>query len=142
MVNLFMKLYHRTFWQAAKHIIITGFQTREDKKERVECGYGIYTVCSLEDANNKYNKQHYGNAIVEITIPDDLEWEHGTKVEFMRKTKGGDTRGNRQYPNCTNGQVAVLYDVNKILRLRISRDNGKTWYEREGDAIHPVESTL
>lgn len=124
-----MKLYHRTPWPRAKKILQNGFLPTIEKKTRVECGYGIYCVCSLADANNTYNKRHYGNGIVEITVPDNLEWETSNKVDFMHRTKLGDNKKNRIYDNhCTNGMVAVLWNTETIEQLRISKDNGKSWY--------------
>lgn len=124
-----MKLYHRTRWPRAKNILINGFLPTDGRKTRVESGFGVYCVCSLEDANRPYNKKHYGNAIVEITIPDNLSWEESTKVDFMHKTKVGDNKKNRMYDNYgTNGRVAVLWNTDAIQQLRISKDNGKTWY--------------
>lgn len=120
-----MKLYHRTKRPAAKRILAEGF--RLGSKHRQESGSGIYTVTSLDDANRPYNKKHYGDTIVRIKVPDDLVWSRGTKVEFIHLTKKG-IHGNRIYTTeGTNGEVAVLNQVNAIISLEVSTDNGKTW---------------
>ena len=120
-----MILFHRTRWDYAKNILVEGF--RLGYKGRQESGAGIYTVTSLADANRPYNKKHYGNTIVRIEVPDSLTWSRGTKVEFMRLTKQG-IHGNRIYSTeGTNGEVAVLNQVDQMVSLEISRDNGKTW---------------
>lgn len=120
-----MYLYHRTKWGNAQKILLEGI--RLGNPHRQESGTGLYTVTSLADANRPYNKKHYGNAIVRVQVPDTLTWERGIKVEFMRLAKK-DLHGNRIYTTeGTNGEVAVLYQVDSIISLEISRDNGRTW---------------
>ncbi len=120
-------LYHRTVKDKAKGILTNGFKLKPDDAARIESGNGIYTVASLEDSNNPYNKKHYGNYIVKIGYDTSgIEWEHGKKVDFMKLTKEG-KHGNRRYNIKDVGEVAVLHDLDKIVSLEISKDNGKTW---------------
>jgi len=120
-------LYHRTVKKKANNIIMDGFRLKPDDAVRIESGNGIYAVTSLEDSDNPYNKKHYGNYVVKIGYDaDQIDWEHGDKVKFMRLAKNG-INGNRLYNIKGIGEVAVLHDINKILSLEISRDNGKTW---------------
>ncbi|MBQ8482849.1 MAG: hypothetical protein IJ504_00930 [Bacteroidales bacterium] len=119
-------LYHRTKWDNAQQILSEGFRVKTEG-HRIESGAGVYCVTSLEDANRPYNKKHYGNTIIAIEVSNDLLWEYGSKVEFMNRSKKGDKHGNRIYPSVTTGTVAVLYNIEAILSIKISRDNGKTW---------------
>jgi len=120
-------LYHRTMKKKAKSILANGFMPKPDGVARIESGNGIYTVTNLEDSNNPYNKKHYGNYIVRIGYDaSKIEWEYGKKIDFMKLAKEG-SHGNRQYDIKDVGKVAVLHDVDKIVSVELSKDNGKTW---------------
>ena len=120
-------IYHRTRYDAACGIFERGFRLKKEGSSRIESGNGIYCCVHLEDANRSYCRKYYGPWVVSIEIPDDLDWEFGIKTDFMRRTKEGDDKGNRRYPSCTTGEVAVLWEIGRILSLRFSKDGGKTW---------------
>jgi len=120
-------LYHRTKKEKAKSILANGFRLKPDTANRIESGNGIYTVTSLEDINNSYNKKHYGNYIVRIGYDNSkVKWEYGEKVDFMKLAKE-DNHGDRRYHIKNVGEVAVFHSIDKIVSIEISKDNGKTW---------------
>ena len=120
-------LYHRTKKKEAKSILTNGFRLKPDNAARIESGNGIYTVTNLEDSNNSYNKKHYGNYIVRIGYDaSKIGWEYGNKIDFMKLAKEGN-HGNRRYNIKDVGEVAVLHNMDKLVSIEISKDNGKTW---------------
>lgn len=115
----------------AESILVNGFRLKTDGAKRIECGNGVYSVTSLEDINNPYNKKHYGNYIVRVGYDSSaVDWNHGEKTHFMKLAKSG-INGNNIYKVAGVGEVAVLCDIDKIKSIEISKDNGKTWIKSE-----------
>ena len=112
-----MKIYHRTTKKNAEAIIANGFQLKQSDY-RVECGHGIYSFASMQDANSPYAKKTYGNYLVEFELCNTTQVERTDKVTAMGQTKAGIVK-NWIYNISYLGDVVVLNDLSKIRKTRI-----------------------
>lgn len=121
-----MYLYHRTRKNNAQKIMRQGFRITSGNRKRKRNGLGVYTVSNLMDANLDYLKKHYGNVIVRIEVSENISFNKCTHAEALEATKQGVVLNN-MYPCPDHGHVVVLCDLEGIVGLSYSTDNGNTW---------------
>jgi len=122
-----MYAYHFTKKSYAVKILSNGFK----QPKASWYGSAVYACLELGD-NMKYMRKHYGNVIVKIELPDDLnllkvDGPMGAKQAYADIKAGTLTVDGLVYDCPNHGKVIQVFDSKLVKPLALSYDKGVSY---------------